>query len=156
MATTLRPFEHILRSAEADIARPDCNTDNRDMIDHVSVPVRDLAKAIAFYDAAFVPLGLSRLVTREGTAGFGKRYPEFWLNLRDATPTISDPGAHVALRGPNEQMVHEFYKAALAHGAVDDGPPGPRQGELTVYVGAFVRDLDGNKIEIVTFPPSDR
>lgn len=126
------------------------------MIDHVSVPVRDLARAIAFYDAVLMPLGMSRLVTRAGSAGFGKRYPEFWVNLRTTVPRVDDPGAHVALRAPSEKIVEEFYKVALAYGGVDDGPPGPRHGEMTGYVGAFVRDPDGNKIEVVTFSATHR
>ena len=52
------------------------------MIDHVSVGVSDLERAARFYEAALAPLGLSRLVTRPATIGFGKAYPEFWINLR--------------------------------------------------------------------------
>ena len=52
------------------------------MIDHVSVGVRDLERAARFYETALAPLGLSRLVTRPATVGFGKSYPEFWINLR--------------------------------------------------------------------------
>ena len=125
------------------------------MIDHVSVPVRNLATAIGFYSTVLEPLGMLLLVSREGTAGFGKRYPEFWLNLRADFPRTSDPGAHVALRAKSEEVVHAFHKAALLHGGTDDGPPGSRQGALTRYVGAFVRDPDGNKIEVVTFPIAD-
>ena len=52
------------------------------MIDHVSVGVADLERAARFYEATLAALGLSRLVTRPGTIGFGKAYPEFWINLR--------------------------------------------------------------------------
>ena len=52
------------------------------MIDHVSVPVRDLAASAAFYERVLAPLGYTRLVERPATVGFGKKYPEFWLNLR--------------------------------------------------------------------------
>ena len=56
------------------------------MIDHVSITVRDLARATTLYVQLLAPLGLIQLVTRDGTAGFGKRYPEFWLNARPAAP----------------------------------------------------------------------
>lgn len=125
------------------------------MIDHVSVPVHNLANAVAFYDAVLAPLDMSRLVTREKTAGYGKSYPEFWVNVREDLLLMPNPGAHVALRAETEIAVQRFYKAALSNGGVDDGPPGPRQGETTAYVGAFVRDPDGNKIEVVTFPRQD-
>jgi len=54
------------------------------MIDHVSVGVSNLERAARFYEAVLAPLGLSRLVTRPATVGFGKSYPEFWINLRAA------------------------------------------------------------------------
>ena len=47
------------------------------MIDHVSVGVSDLDRAARFYEVTLAPLGLSRLVTRPRTIGFGKRYPDF-------------------------------------------------------------------------------
>ena len=47
------------------------------MIDHVSVGVRDLDRAARFYEQALAPLGLSRLVKRPATVGFGKTYPKF-------------------------------------------------------------------------------
>ena len=52
------------------------------MIDHVSIPVRDLARSAALYERLLAHLELTRLVNRPATVGFGKRYPEFWLNLR--------------------------------------------------------------------------
>src|SRR5512135_849087 len=52
------------------------------MIDHVSLGVRDLARSTALYDALLAHLSYSRLMTRESTVGYGKRYPDFWLNAR--------------------------------------------------------------------------
>jgi catechol 2,3-dioxygenase-like lactoylglutathione lyase family enzyme len=52
------------------------------MIDHLSIAVRDLEKSAAFYAAVLAPLELSRLVERPDRIGFGKRYPELWLNAR--------------------------------------------------------------------------
>jgi catechol 2,3-dioxygenase-like lactoylglutathione lyase family enzyme len=126
------------------------------MIDHVSVAVADLEKSALFYEQVLAPLGMTRLVVRERTIGFGKRYPEFWLNLRDAmAPVAADTGLHIALRAPSQAAVTAFHEAALANGGSDDGAPGPRKGEMTVYFGAFIRDPDGNKIEAVTFPRKD-
>ena len=126
------------------------------MIDHVSVAVSDLAAAAAFYDRLLGPLGYTRLVERERTVGFGKRYPEVWLNLREGmAPVEPGTGAHVALRARDEAAVRAFHAAALANGGSDAGAPGPRQAAMTAYYGAFVYDPDGNKIEAVTFPAGE-
>jgi len=123
------------------------------MIDHVSVPVRNLAEAAAFYTEVLAPLGYTRLVERPATVGFGKRYPELWLNLRPGLgPAPADPGAHVALRAGDEAAVRAFHAAALARGGRSAGEPGPRQAAMTGYFGAFILDPDGNKIEALTFP----
>ena len=123
------------------------------MIDHVSLAVRDLAASAAFYERLLAPLGYRKLVERPGTVGFGKKYPELWLNMRpDMAPAPSNPGAHVALRATGEDAVRAFHAAALAGGGASDGEPGPRQAALTTYFGAFIRDPDGNKLEAVSFP----
>lgn len=124
------------------------------MIDHVSIPVSDLGTARAFYAAVLGPLGHALLVERPATLGFGKRYPEVWLNHRPGHVAAADPGAHVALRTRTEADVRQFHAAALAHGGQCAGAPGPRQAAMTTYFGAFVLDPDGNKIEAVSFPAS--
>jgi len=123
------------------------------MIDHISIGVRDLEASGRFYRAILEPLGLSQLVRRETTIGFGKRYPELWLNMRPAMPPVAaDTGIHVCLRARTEAAVQAFHAAALANGGSDDGSPGPRQAAMTEYYAAFVRDPDGNRIEAASFP----
>jgi len=123
------------------------------VIDHLSLAVRDLEKSAAFYAAILEPLELTRLVDRGDRIGFGKRYPELWLNARPAmTPISTDTGAHIALRAPSPEAVSAFHAAALAGGGTCDGPPGPRQASMTTYFGAFIRDPDGNRVEAVHFP----
>jgi catechol 2,3-dioxygenase-like lactoylglutathione lyase family enzyme len=123
------------------------------MIDHVSVGVLDLARSTTFYEAVLGALGMTCLVRRERSVGFGTRYPEVWLNHRQGMQPISAAtGAHLCLRARSEEAVRAFHAAALAHGGTDDGPPGPRQAAMTTYFGAFVRDLDGNRLEAATFP----
>ena len=52
-------------------------------------------------------------------------------------------------------MIETFHRAALEAGGRDDGAPGPRPDYGPHYFGAFVRDLDGNKLEavLVALPP---
>ncbi len=124
------------------------------MIDHVSIPVSDLAAA-AFYDAVLEPLGMTRLTERPNTVGFGKRYPELWLNLREGVSQPDGSGHHVCLRCRTEAVVDAFHAAALAHGGRSAGEPGRRRAEMTAYFGAFVLDPDGNRIEAATFPTAE-
>jgi catechol 2,3-dioxygenase-like lactoylglutathione lyase family enzyme len=126
------------------------------MIDHVSVGVSDLERSARFYEAALAPLGLSRLVTRPATVGFGKSYPEFWINLRaEMAPVPHEGGIHICLRAKATSEVDAFHAAALSTGGESDGAPGLRPHDRVRYYAAFVRDPDGNRIEAVTFLAAD-
>jgi catechol 2,3-dioxygenase-like lactoylglutathione lyase family enzyme len=123
------------------------------MIDHVSVAVRDLDRSARFYEPVLAALGLSRLVTRPATIGFGKRYPEFWINLRAEMAAVEpDSGVHICLRAKSSAEVDAFHLAALNAGGRSDGAPGLRPHDRVRYYAAFVIDPDGNRIEAVTFP----
>ena len=123
------------------------------MIDHVSIAVRDLAKAEPFYAALLAPLGMRKLREwPDAAVGFGKKYPEFWINRRTAMARVApDSGVHICLRATDTRAVEDFHAAALKAGGTSDGAPGPRTEYHSSYYAAFVRDLDGNRIEAVTF-----
>jgi catechol 2,3-dioxygenase-like lactoylglutathione lyase family enzyme len=122
------------------------------MIDHVSVGVSDFLRSVKFYEAVLAPLGLKKLIIRTGTVGFGKTYPEFWINLRDGmNPLPPGNGTHICLRANTPEDIAAFYNAALEAGGSDDGPPGPRPEYHSGYFAAFIIDPDGNRIEAVTF-----
>ena len=120
------------------------------MIDHVTVAVSDIDTATHFYEALLTTIGVVKLETRPTTVGFGKQYPELWINLRPGTiPTSS--GAHVCFRARTADMVDAFHEAALVAGGSSDGTPGLRPQHGEGYYAAFIRDPDGNRIEAVTF-----
>ncbi|SHJ49359.1 Catechol 2,3-dioxygenase [Bradyrhizobium lablabi] len=123
------------------------------MIDHVSIAVRDLELSARFYEPVLAALGLARVVTRPATIGFGKRYPEFWINLRgEMAPVEPGSGVHICLRAKSSAEVDAFHTAALNAGGRSDGAPGLRPHDRVRYYAAFVIDPDGNRIEAVTFP----
>ena len=123
------------------------------MIDHVSVGVADLDRAARFYEAVLAPLGLARLVVRPATIGFGKAYPEFWVNLRGGMARVApESGVHICLRAKTPADVDAFHAAALEAGGSSDGAPGLRPHDRVRYYAAFIVDPDGNRIEAVTFP----
>ncbi len=123
------------------------------MIDHISIAVRDLKSGEALYVALLAPLGMTKLREWPDAAiGFGKKYPEFWINKRPAmAPVADDSGVHICLRAPDSAAVDAFHAAALKAGALSDGPPGLREKYHANYYAAFIRDPDGNRIEAVTF-----
>ena len=123
------------------------------MIDHISVGVSDLDRSARFYEAVLAPLGLTKVREwPDAAVGFGKTYPEFWINRRDAMARVpDDSGVHIALRATSREAVDAFHAAALAAGGSSDGAPGLRPEYSPRYYGAFIRDPDGNRIEAVTF-----
>ncbi len=123
------------------------------MIDHVSIAVRDLKAAERFYAALLTPLGMSKLREWPDAAiGYGKKYPEFWINRRaDMARVPDDSGVHICLRVREAPAVDAFHAAALAGGGTSDGAPGIRAQFHENYYAAFICDPDGNRIEAVTF-----
>jgi catechol 2,3-dioxygenase-like lactoylglutathione lyase family enzyme len=116
------------------------------LIDHIQLVVRDLPASKAFYKAVFQVLGMP--IGGEGD-------DHLWVDeLYISTPeSDAAQGAltgrhHIAFQAENREMVEAFYKAALASGGKDNGPPGERDYHPG-YFAAFVLDPDGNNIEAV-------
>ncbi len=128
------------------------------MLDHLSLGVRDLTRAAAFYDAALAPLGYVRLWTKERGVGFGPASASsteepFAVVAVGADAAPPGRGCHIALQAPSRAAVDAFHAAALREGAVDEGAPGLRPHYDPGYYAAFVRDLDGYRIEAVFHDP---
>jgi catechol 2,3-dioxygenase-like lactoylglutathione lyase family enzyme len=125
-------------------------------LSHVSIGTSDFDRALAFYDAVLAPLGIRRLEMHPGGAGWGRRWPEFWLHTPlDGRPATVGNGSHVAFLAFSREQVMRFHEAALAAGGRCDGPPGTRPQYSEHYYGAFIRDLDGHKVEAMAWegPP---
>ena len=54
---------------------------------------------------------------------------------------------HVSFLANSIDEVKAFHQKALELGGTDDGAPGYRAEYTPNYYAAFVRDVDGNKIE---------
>jgi catechol 2,3-dioxygenase-like lactoylglutathione lyase family enzyme len=124
------------------------STDNPSMISHVSLGTNRFDEAAQFYDQVLASLGYPRVLEHPGAIAWGKVYPEFWLHQPiDGQAAHVGNGTHVGFIANSKEAVHAFHRTALAAGGKDDGPPGPRPHYGEPYYGAFVRDLDGHKIE---------
>ena len=122
------------------------------MIDHISIAVSDLEAGGRFYEAVLATLGYGKLIARPTTIGFGKKYPDFWINARPKmVPLAPDNGVHVSVRAANTEVVDAFYAAALQAGGSSESAPGLRPEYHAAYYAAFIRDPDGNRVEAVTF-----
>src|SRR5438093_12758851 len=97
------------------------------MIDHVSIPVKDLDRAAAFYDAVLAPLDLRRRKERPGAIGYGpadRPAPVFWILQKEPGGAAAGSGLHVSFHAPTRHAVDAFHATALRLGARDAGPPG--------------------------------
>ena len=113
------------------------------MIGFTWVPTNDLERAIAFYDALFADLGAQHAATNERLTSWSTGSSMFGV----ITPINGEPatignGNTVGLMIPSTEMIDALYAKALAHGATDEGEPGPRW----YGYAAYLRDPDGNKL----------
>lgn len=119
------------------------------VIDHISIGVTDLASATAFYDAVLLPLGYTRIWITKGAARYGLGRSDEFFSIRAQPDGVTVPAdrCHVAFQALSRDSVERFHAAAVALGAADEGAPGlcPEYGDG--YFAAFVRDLDGYRIE---------
>jgi catechol 2,3-dioxygenase-like lactoylglutathione lyase family enzyme len=119
---------------------------NGKLVGYVCIGTNDLEVAKGFYDNLFATLDVSGFSPgprgyfyqiEGGTSAFGVIKPE---NGNEATV---GNGAMVALPMDSKEQVDEFYAKAMELGATDEGAPGAR---METFYGAYIRDLDGNKI----------
>ena len=139
--------------------RPD-HSDGKDtlMLDHVFISVADVDRAIAFYELALAPLGITHVVDYHGKdgppghpdlKGFGRGGRVFfWLRPGEA----DGRSAHIGFVADGQAEVNAFYAAAMAAGATDNGAPGARLHYDPRYYAAGVFDLDGYSLEAVYKP----
>ncbi|HUB12207.1 MAG TPA: VOC family protein [Acetobacteraceae bacterium] len=121
------------------------------MLGHVSFGVVDLDRAIAFYDAALAPIGLTRVWSHARGAGYGPpgRGDLLALKLQPGPVAVPGPGFHLAFNAATHQAVDAFHEAALRAGGSDNGPPGLRPHYGPTYYAAFVIDPEGYRLEAV-------
>ena len=125
------------------------------MYSHITPGSNDLSKAKEFYDAALAPLGLSAVMEFDGAVAYGPS-AEPGPRLIKCTPFDDGAasfgnGTHVALEAPTRAAVDAFHAAAMAQGGSVEGAPGLRPQYTPNYYGAYVRDLDGNKLQAVCY-----
>ena len=122
------------------------------MLDHVTLRVEDLQRALSFYRAALAPISYTVAMEFPSAAGLGEAGKlDLWIAVTD-TPLRP---MHLAFRS-SRQQVDAFHAAALAAGGTDNGAPGLRTDYHPHYYAAFVIDPEGNNIEVVCHEAAGR
>ncbi len=121
------------------------------MIGYVTIGHNGIEAATAFYDKAFAPLGYARTFASGTWAGYGpggKRegFEVYLAGPQDGKPATFGNGSMLALKAPSRADVDACYKAAIAAGGKDEGPPGIRGEFNPPFYGAYFRDPTGNKL----------
>lgn len=118
------------------------------MIGYTCVGTNNLDKAVQFYSELLSLLGAKQFFETDRGIGWGVSpdKPMFSvLKPFDGKEATVGNGAMVAFSVSNPDAVQEFHKKALALGASDEGAPGSRGNG---FYGAYLRDLDGNKLAV--------
>ncbi|TVS12761.1 MAG: VOC family protein [Gammaproteobacteria bacterium] len=117
------------------------------MIGYVTIGTKDMAKACAFYDALFAELGGKQLfgMDRIKFYGTGPGAPMLAVCIPyDEKEQHPGNGVMIAIPAKGIEQITKLYNKAIELGATDEGEPGERIPG--VFTGAYVRDLDGNKL----------
>ena len=123
-------------------------------LDYVMIGSNDVAKAREFYDAVMPLIGASVEAEYMPHAvcyrlrGGGRVWVASPHDENVATP---GNGAMVGIKCESQAEVRASHKMALSRGGVNEGDPGPRPQYGPEFYGAYVRDLDGNKMSFVIY-----
>lgn len=118
------------------------------MIDHLGIGCTDLGAAANFYDRVLGALGHRRLRDFGVAIGFGPAggQAQFWIS----GSTTSGNESHLAFAAQDSSQVRAFHDAAIALGAEELHAPRLWPEYHDRYFAAFVRDPEGNNVEVVT------
>ncbi len=116
------------------------------MIGYVTIGTNDMDRAVAFYDALLGEVGAKRLMDMDRIKFYGSSPDAAMLAVcipYNEEAQNCGNGNMVAIPGGDRAGVDKLYAKAIELGATDEGEPGER---MPVFYGAYVRDLDGNKL----------
>jgi len=116
------------------------------MIGYVTIGTSDMDRAVAFYDALLAEVGAKQLMGMDRIKFYGTGPGTPMLAIckpYDEKDQHPGNGNMIAIPGGSPEGVDKLYAKARELGATDDGEPGQR---MPIFYGAYVRDLDGNKL----------
>ncbi len=117
------------------------------LLAYTTIGTSDMERAVAFYDALLAEIGAKQLFGTDRIKFYGTSTDAAMLALcvpYDEKPQARGNGWMIAIPGGSKEGVDKLHAKALELGATDEGAPGDRIPN--VFYGAYVRDLDGNKL----------
>ncbi len=117
------------------------------MFSYVTLGSNNLDKAVQFYLELLKDQGAKALIKMDRIVFIGKDMQKPMLAVCipfNKEPATAGNGTMLAIAPGSKEKVDELYHKAIALGATCDGAPGQRIPD--VFYGAYVRDLDGNKL----------
>jgi catechol 2,3-dioxygenase-like lactoylglutathione lyase family enzyme len=114
-------------------------------VDHVAIRVIDVEASTAFYSTIGAAAGVTirRQTPDRATFSVGPSDGSFLVIGGEPTQNI-----HIAFSGEDDD-IRRFHADATAAGYRSNGEPGERPCYHDGYYAAYVRDPDGNNIEVV-------
>lgn len=127
-----------------------------DRLDHIVLTVADIEATTQFYERA---LGFEREFFRgpEGQPRHAMRFGKLKINLQDRatetptkakTPTFGSGDFCLIAAVPLDQVIAHLRAQNIA---IDTGPV-PRRGALGPIRSIYLRDPDGNLVEVAEYP----
>ncbi|MEH6739108.1 MAG: VOC family protein [Sulfitobacter sp.] len=119
------------------------------MIGYSTIGVKDIEQAKKFYTELFdatVQVDIGRL------AMIGKSIEQPMVAVCqpfDGNDPSCGNGSMIAFAASSKEEVNAMHAKAIELGATTEGDPGQRIDD--VFYGAYVRDLDGNKLAFYIF-----
>ncbi|MEL6463806.1 MAG: VOC family protein [Pseudomonadota bacterium] len=121
-------------------------------LNYVMIGSNDVRRSRKFYDAVLTVIG-GKLTAEYMPHAFCYELQgggRVWI----ATPfnketAASGNGNMVGLSCESKEKVDAAHRIALSEGGTNEGDPGPRPLYGPDFYGAYVRDLDGNKMSFV-------
>lgn len=122
------------------------------MIGYITLGSNDIKTSSEFYDEIFKVLGASRVYDHNTYCAWARDSESIIFSITnpaDGKRATVGNGTMIALEAESREQVDFLYGKGLAMGGQDEGSPSERSGG---YYCAYVRDLDGNKLNFHVKP----
>jgi hypothetical protein len=128
------------------------------MIGYITLGTNNLQESAVFYDKLLSrAFDATRHMDNEKFIAWGTPDSPGEICImkpyNNAPATVGN-GTMVSLQLKSQSEVNEIYSLAIELGAACEGKPGPR--ELDEFYASYFRDLDGNKLCVFHYEPTDK